>query len=47
MAIYEWQDVRYLGKITYGEDDLPVSIEYKYDKIRAKTCLAENIYMVL
>jgi len=25
MVIYEWQDVKYLGKETYGEDDLPVS----------------------
>jgi hypothetical protein len=27
MAIYEWQDVKYLGKETYGEDDLPVSVD--------------------
>ena len=26
MAIYEWQDVKYLGKETYGDGDLPVSI---------------------
>jgi hypothetical protein len=26
MAIYEWQDASYLGKVTIGDDDLPVSV---------------------
>jgi hypothetical protein len=26
MAIYEWQDVSYLGKVTIGDEDLPVSV---------------------
>lgn len=25
MAIYEWQDSKYLGKVTIGDDSLPVS----------------------
>lgn len=48
MAIYEWQDVKYLGKETVGDDDLPVSTHPCRCTTTAPvdTYLAENIYLV-
>ena len=46
MAIYEWQDVSYLGKVTIGDNDLPVSVPYHPILAPAYSYPAENIYLV-
>lgn len=43
MAIYEWQDVKYLGKDTYGDDNQPKTYVCTSDAVTGGYCTREEL----